>query len=84
MKKHHQVTDLHFEGGFMVLNVDGHKKKFKLSEISPVLHKASEKEKNTFEISPSGYGIHWPLLDEDLSVDGLLGITHRPEKGIKV
>ena len=22
--------------------------------------------------APGGYGIHWPLLDEDLSVSGLL------------
>ena len=37
-------------------------------------------KKNLFEISPSGYGIHWPLLDEDLSIDGLLGVVHRPKK----
>ncbi len=24
------------------------------------------------ELSPGGYGIHWPLLDEDLSVHGLI------------
>ena len=28
---------------------------------------------------PSGYGIHWPLIDEDLSIDGLLGIVHTPQ-----
>ncbi len=83
MKKHHQITELQFKGDFMVLTIDAKKKKFKVSEISSVLHQASEQEKNTFEISPSGYGIHWPLLDEDLSVDGLLGIAHRPEKKIK-
>jgi hypothetical protein len=83
MKKHHYVTELHFEGDFMLLTVDGQKKKFKVSEISPALHNASEQEKNTFEISPSGYGIHWPLLDEDLSIDGLLGIVHKPEEKIK-
>jgi len=38
-----------------------------------------EKKYAIQEISPSGYGIHWPLLDEDLSVDGLLGIIHAPE-----
>ncbi len=26
-----------------------------------------------FEISPSGYGIHWPDLDEDISVKAFLG-----------
>jgi len=31
------------------------------------------------EISPSGYGIYWPLIDEDLSIDGLLGIVHAPQ-----
>ncbi|OYZ50723.1 MAG: hypothetical protein B7Y15_08625 [Bacteroidetes bacterium 24-39-8] len=25
-----------------------------------------------FTISPSGYGIHWPLIDEDLAVDAIL------------
>lgn len=67
----------------MVLTIDGQKKKFKVSEISSALHHASDQEKDTFEISPSGYGIHWPLLDEDLSVDGLLGIVHKPEKKMK-
>ena len=25
------------------------------------------------ELSPGGYGIHWPLLDEDISIGGLVG-----------
>jgi hypothetical protein len=27
--------------------------------------------KNNYILSPSGYGIHWPDIDEDLSIDGL-------------
>ena len=80
MKKYHQVTGLHFEEGVMILTIDGHEKRFKVSEISPILQRASQQERNIFEISPSGYGIHWPSLDEDLSIDGLLGIVHAPEK----
>ena len=80
MKKHHQVTGLHFDGDCMILTIDGQEKALRVSEISPALQNASEKEKNLFEISPSGYGIHWPLLDEDLSIDGLLDIVHRPKK----
>ena len=80
MKKYHQVTGLHFEGDVMILTIDSREKRFTVSEISSVLQKASQQERNTFEISPSGYGIHWPLLDEDLSIDGLLGIVHMPEK----
>jgi len=64
----------------MILTIDGQEKRFQVSEVSPALQQASERERNLFEISPSGYGIHWPLLDEDLSIDGLLGIVHAPKK----
>ena len=80
MKKYHQVTGLHFDGDCMILTIGGQEKALQVSEISPVLQNASKEEKNLFEISPSGYGIHWPLLDEDLSIDGLLSIVHRPKK----
>jgi hypothetical protein len=29
-------------------------------------------ERSHFEISGAGYGIHWPDLDEDIGVEGLL------------
>ncbi|MDP2982675.1 MAG: DUF2442 domain-containing protein [Candidatus Latescibacter sp.] len=32
-----------------------------------------------YKIQPSGYGIHWPLIDEDIAIDGLLGIVHTRE-----
>lgn len=38
----------------------------------PRLASAKLKQLKHFEISPSGYGIHWPDLDEDLSVYGFL------------
>lgn len=79
MKKHHDINDLKFEDGFLVISVDGETKRFHLKKISLVLEKASDEERNNFEISPSGYGIHWPLLDEDISIDGLLGIAHAPQ-----
>jgi hypothetical protein len=79
MKKFHDISDLRFEDGFLVITIDGEPKRFQLKEVSPVLEKASEEERSNFEISPSGYGIHWPLLDEDISIDGLLGIVHAPQ-----
>ena len=39
---------------------------------SPALAKASPAQRREAELSPGGYGIHWPLIDEDLSVGGLL------------
>ena len=41
-------------------------------KCSPRLAAASEQERLVAELSPGGYGIHWPLIDEDLSVNGLL------------
>ena len=79
MKKHHEVRGLHFSGEYMMLSVDGQEKTIRLKDISVNLERASEKEKNTYEISPSGYGIHWPLLDEDIAIDGFLGILHKRE-----
>ena len=79
MKGFHDIRDLKFEDDFLVITIDGEPKRFQLKEVSPVLEKASEEERNNFEISPSGYGIHWPLLDEDISIDGLLGIVHAPQ-----
>jgi hypothetical protein len=41
-------------------------------KCSPRLAAATEKERLAAELSPGGYGIHWPLIDEDLSVNGLV------------
>jgi hypothetical protein len=40
-------------------------------EWYPRLHRASPAERNAFEISGGGYGVHWEDLDEDLSALGL-------------
>jgi hypothetical protein len=50
--------------------------KFPLKEISEKLIKANDIERMDFKISPSGYGIHWRLIDEDISIPGLLEITN--------
>ena len=76
MKKYHDISDLKFEDGLLVITIDGEPKRFQLNKISPLLEKASMEERNNFEFFPSGYGIHWPLLDEDISIDGMLGIVH--------
>ncbi len=41
-------------------------------KCSPRLAMATESERLDAELSPGGYGVHWPLLDEDLSINGLL------------
>jgi len=80
MKPHHHVSDLKFENDFLTVTIDGETKRYALKEISPILLNAPTAARNIFDISPSGYGIHWPLLDEDISIDGLLGIRHEPHR----
>ncbi len=38
----------------------------------PRLLNASEKERHNWQVSGGGYGIHLPVVDEDLSTEGLL------------
>ena len=38
----------------------------------PRLAHGTPKERLSFRISGAGYGIHWPDLDEDIGVEGLL------------
>ncbi|MDA8428638.1 MAG: DUF2442 domain-containing protein [Geobacteraceae bacterium] len=83
MNKYHDVQRVAFSDGEMLLTVDGATHRFDLKAVSPRLLHAAQTERERYEISPSGYGIHWPLIDEDLSIDGLLGITHAPSFGFK-
>ncbi len=80
MPKVHDVQKLSFEDGRMLLQVDGRQYTFDLVDISASLLRASPEERMRYEISPSGYGIHWPLIGEDLSIDGLLGVRHHPPR----
>lgn len=50
---------------------DGREVKVPL-EFYPVLAKATEKERKNFKIIGMGTGIHWPDLDEDISVEGIV------------
>lgn len=78
MTKYRKIEKVLFKEEIMIIRVDGKEYSFALTDISPRLAKASPTERAAYEISPSGYGIHWPLIDEDLSIDGLLGIKHQP------
>ena len=38
----------------------------------PRLARATEAERESWELLGDGEGIHWPAIDEDLSLDGML------------
>ena len=68
----HQVGEISFTRDRMMMTVDGESYSCALKDVSERLAKASDLERQRYDISPSGYGVHWPLLDEDVSVGGLL------------
>lgn len=72
MEKVYKISSVKITKKYLLLIIDNQEYKFLLSDVSDRLFRASEYEKNDFRISPSGYGIHWCLIDEDISVNGLL------------
>lgn len=77
--KFHTVGKIIFSGDQMTLEVDSRRVTVALGKVSRRLASATAQQRMHYEVSPSGYGIHWPELDEDLSIDALLGIKHAPK-----
>jgi len=68
----HKIEAIRFNRDFIMLNIDGNELTIPLDKLSDRLKSATDIEREMYKISPSGYGIHWPLIDEDLSIDGIL------------
>lgn len=67
-----RILDLHFESDSFILQLsDGQTLTVPLVQF-PVLLRAAVEQRGCFRISASGLGIHWPDLDEDISLTGLL------------
>ena len=67
-----RVKNVHFTDDTMVVDLmDGRTIIVPLAWY-PRLFDASPEQRQHWEISGAGYGIHWPELDEDLSTEGLL------------
>lgn len=75
MTKHYKIEDITFDMNSMTITIDGKNFTILLEKISPKLNSASAIQRQLFKISPSGYGIHWPLIDEDLSIEYLLNYS---------
>jgi hypothetical protein len=72
MDKLQNIQSIKFTDDQMILEIDNHKYIIDLNQVSNRLLNATEEQRNNFEISPANYGIHWPLIDEDLAVNNLI------------
>ena len=68
----HKVERVEFDGDQMRFAVDGANYQVAVPVVSERLARATLEQRRQFRISPSGYGIHWPSVDEDLTIDGLV------------
>jgi hypothetical protein len=68
----HQVYEIKFDKDKMYLMIDGESIVIDLAKVSPKLKFAEDFQRAIYKVSPSGYGIHWPLIDEDLAVESLI------------
>lgn len=67
-----RVSDVRIDDNALNVTLcDGRKISLPL-EWFPRLQQAPREDSAVWEPSAAGNGIHWPLIDEDLSVEGLL------------
>ena len=74
-RKIHNVQAVQADEKDLSLIVDGTSYRVRWEQCSPKLKTASLAERQHLIVSPSGYGIHWPELDEDLAISPLLQIA---------
>lgn len=67
------ATDIETTDDELVIQLTGRKVRIRWEQCSSILATATAEQRCRAELSPGGYGIHWPSLDEDLSIGGLVG-----------
>jgi len=85
MSKIHDIQSVDAGETCLCLVIEGKSYQIRWEDCSPRLAKASLAQRKRFDLAPSGYGIHWPEIDEDLAITPLLQhaeiLTIEPEYG---
>lgn len=68
----HDVQTAWTDDTYLWIVVEGTVCRIRWSDCSRRLLEADATQRKRFEISPSGYGIHWPEIDEGLGIASLL------------
>ena len=72
MERAHNVQSTSTDPLYLYITTDGQTYRIRWEDCSPRLVDASQAQRKHLEVSPSGYGIHWPDIDEDLAITPLL------------
>jgi len=72
MTKLHRVEVIQTDDAHLYMTVDGQAYRIRWTDCSSRLVNATPSQRRRLEVAPSGYGIHWPEIDEDLAIEPLL------------
>ena len=61
----------------LIISVAGKDVRIPWEHCSPKLGAATTQQRAEAELSPGGYGIHWPTIDEDLAVAPLVSANRK-------
>ena len=66
------VTNAWYENGMICMQMSDNKEVRFPVHLNSKLNNATDQQRNNIEIICQGTGLHWPDLDEDLSVTGII------------
>ncbi len=72
--KEPRATAVDFSEDALVVHLEDGRSLSVPLEWFPRLREAEDKDRRNWRFIGKGYGIHWPTLDEDISIPGLLGL----------
>ena len=72
MKSSISIDQVKLVSDWLIVTANGKEYKFRVRDLSPRLALATIEELGDYELTPSGYGIHWKKIDEDISLTALL------------
>jgi len=78
-----RVDFVEFSPDFLVVGLKDGRRISVPIEWYPRLARATDEQRNHWELCGGGYGIHWPDIDEDLSTEGLLRGAPAPDAQVQ-
>ena len=69
------IESINFTKDTLLIKIDNKSHELDLNVLSKPLLNATAEERLNYIISTANYGIHWPLIDEDISIHKILNAS---------
>ena len=67
-----RIADVAFDETMLIVTLEDRSSVSALLANYPRLRDATAQQRGSWQVSAGGYGVHWPEIDEDVSVERLL------------